>query len=95
MVLVNEAILETLRNNNIPYSCVVPVVSCKKEYMERMKSRGNNEQFIQKMAEHFEEYITNNAQDEYAENIYTLQQGQYLSDLLKTLDIPLIEKIAI
>jgi hypothetical protein len=92
---VNEAILETLKNCNISYFRVVPDVSCKEEYIERMKLRGNNEQFIQKMAEHFEEYVNNNAQDEYAENVYTLQQGQYLLDLLKTLDIPLVEKIAI
>jgi len=91
-VLVNEAILETLRANDIPYSIVTPTVECKDEYIERMKQRGNNEPLIQKLSTNFEKYISENREDEYAEHIYTLEQGQYLSDLFEILQIPLIKK---
>jgi hypothetical protein len=73
-VLVNEAILETLRANDIPYSVVTPTINCKDEYIERMRQRGNNDILIQKLSANFEKYITENREDSYAEHIYTLQQ---------------------
>lgn len=92
VVLVNEAILETLRANDIPYSVVTPTINCKDEYIERMRQRGNNDILIQKLSANFEKYITENREDSYAEHIYTLQQWQYLSDLFEILQIPLIKK---
>jgi hypothetical protein len=73
-VLVNEAILETLRANDISYSVVTPTIDCKDEYIERMRQRGNNDILIQKLSANFEKYITENREDSYAEHIYTLQQ---------------------
>ena len=92
VVLVNEAILETLRAEHIPYSRVTPTIDCKDEYIERMRQRGNNETLIKKIWDNFEKYIAEDSEDTYAEHLYILQQWQYISDLFKTLGIPLIKK---
>lgn len=43
----HQGIIEC-KKHNVPYWRVYPNISCKNEYIERMKNRGNNECFISK-----------------------------------------------
>ena len=88
IVLVNESILELLREKRIPYSLVVPTLDCKEEYKKRMIQRGNDQVLINKITNKFEVYINENLKDNYATVIYRLSKWQYLSDLVNTLRIP-------
>ena len=74
------------RKNGIPYDIVYPSLSCKEEYINRMKSRGNNEYFVKNMQLNFDFYIESCKNDDFASEKIELSNGQFLSDAMKKLD---------
>lgn len=85
IVFINQKVLKHLREQNIDYWVVIPRLNDKKEYSERMRKRGNSQEFVEKMEGNFEEYVRGAGEDSYAEKIITLEKGQYLADILDEL----------
>lgn len=74
------------RQNGIPYDIVYPSFSCKEEYINRMRNRGNNESFVKNMQSNFNFYIESCKNDSFATEKIELSQGQFLSDVMERLD---------
>ena len=79
----NKKLLKYLIDNKINYCLVYANINDKQEYIKRMKNRGNNDIFIEKLTE------TEAWKNQYEENIkdlrpkykIELKKGQYLSDI--------------
>lgn len=86
------------QQNGISYDIVYPSLSCKEEYIDRMRSRGNNEAFIENMQSNFGYYIESCKNDSFAIEKIELSKGQFLSDAIERLDelgrSPLLDKVS-
>jgi len=81
LVSSHDVVREALKINNLEYTIVYPDISCKYEYIERFKQRGNDEGFIKMIENNWEKFITEIESDNFPDKI-KLSQGQYLSRVL-------------
>lgn len=85
-ILISDDICNSfLRDNNFEYWWVYPSMDLKKEYLERCRRRGNNQDFISWYSKMWEEWIFNCKNDQYASKHIELKSNQYLEDVLPNL----------
>ena len=79
-----EKILNYIINNNIPYCLVYPAKELSHEYAQRMKDRGNTDEFVHNMTDIdiWNEFYKQNSTNPYATYKIELKKGQYLSDII-------------
>lgn len=79
----NEKIIEFILENKYEYCLVYADKTLFKEYAERMKNRGNNDLFIEKMTnkKSWNEFYQQNINDKNPTYKIKLKPGQYLSDI--------------
>lgn len=75
------------RTKNIAYWQVFPHKSLKNEYVERMKKRGNNHDFIAYQIKLWDQWIEECKNDKFAAKLIELKSGQYLEDVLPNLKL--------
>ena len=80
----NPLMVEMIYNAGIPYCLVYHSKRCQEEYKERMRKRGNQENFIESMLgdEILEYFYNNSVNDERPAFKIELFEGEYLSDKL-------------
>lgn len=71
-------IRKAMRENGIPYILCYPDISCKEEYMERYRKRGNDDKFLSLMDNNWEKFINDMKNDPCTKRI-VLKEGEYLS----------------
>ena len=72
--------------HNIPYWLIFPDYDCKEEYINRMRNRGNPEEFVQKIATNFDNFVKGCYDDTTAERKIVLHKGEYLADAIKKIE---------
>ena len=79
----NTKIIDFLKENKYDYCLVYADKTLLEEYAERMKKRGNNSIFIEKMTNQksWDEFYKKNINDKYPSYKIKLKSGQYLSDI--------------
>lgn len=75
--------LKALEKEGIDFIVVQPSADQKDDYINRYKSRGNRDKWIDSMASKFELFV-NSSEKFYPGKVLTLEKGQYLSDILHT-----------
>ncbi len=78
----NPVIVEMIYQNQIPYCLVYHSKSCIKEIEERMRKRGNQENFIRSMIDPIDEFYEASVTDTRPAFKIELFEGEYLSDKL-------------
>ena len=79
----NKDLLNYVINNKLKYCLVYPSIDCREEYINRMRLRGNSEQFIKAMTDEkiWNDYYYRNKNDIKPNLKIELKKGQYLSDI--------------
>lgn len=77
----NPAIVNMLFENHIPYCLVFHSKECIKEIEQRMRQRGNQENFIRSMLDPIDEFYANSVSDTRPAIKIELSSGEYLSDI--------------
>lgn len=77
----NLEIVDMLIKNKIPYCLIFHSKDCADEIEQRMRNRGNQENFIRAMVDSINEYYLQNAQDENPCMKIELHRGEYLADV--------------
>jgi len=85
ILVADEIVNDFLVENNYEYWVVYPDISLKEEYLNRCKSRGNNDEFIYWYRELWDEWINMSKRDLYAIKHIELKSNQYLEDVLPNL----------
>lgn len=78
----NPQIVDMIYANNIPYCLVYHSKSCIKEIEERMRNRGNQENFIRSMIDPIDTFYEASVTDTRPAFKIELFEGEYLSDKL-------------
>ena len=78
----NPQIVEMIYENKIPYCLVYHSKSCIKEIEERMRNRGNQENFIRSMLDPIDTFYEASVTDTRPAFKIELFEGEYLSDKL-------------
>ena len=87
-ILVSDNICDDyFREKKIDYWQVFPHKSLKEEYVERMKNRGNNHDFIAYQVKLWDQWIEECQNDKQASKLIELKAGQYLEDVLPNLKL--------
>ena len=85
-ILISDNICDSwLRQNKIVYYQVYPNENLLHEYVERVRSRGNSEVFVNYLIINWKDWIDGCKNDKFASKIIELKQGQYLQDVLANL----------
>lgn len=79
----NTAIVNMINENNIPYCLVFHSKDCTKEIEQRMRDRGNQENFIRAMIDPIDEFYESSIKDTRPCLKIELHSGEYLSDIFK------------
>lgn len=79
----NPAIVNMICENNIPYCLVFHSKDCIQEIEQRMRGRGNQENFIRSMIDPIDEFYENNINDPRPCLKIELHSGEYLSDIFE------------
>ena len=74
-------VIKGLLGKGIEVTLVYPERELKSEYIERFRRRGSSEAFIKPLDSHWDDFLDQLEQQEGCKHI-TLQQKQYLSDVL-------------
>lgn len=82
----NPQIVDMLVKNGIPYCLIFHSKGCADEIEQRMRNRGNQENFIRAMVDSIDEYYVQNVQDENPCMKIELRRGEYLADVFKNPD---------
>lgn len=79
----SKKIMNYIIDKKYEYCLIYANKNLRDEYAERMKNRGNNSTFIEKMTnqEHWDEFYDENVNDKNAKYKIELKSGQYLSDI--------------
>ena len=79
----NKQILDFVISNNIKYCLVYPNLNSREEYANRMRIRGNNEEFIQAMTNEkdWNLFFMKNSNDTKPAFKIELKEGEYLFDI--------------
>jgi hypothetical protein len=83
----NPKVVDLIYNNNIPYCLVYHSKDCVDEIRERMRKRGNQENYIHSMLDPIDKFYQESVEDERPATKIELFKGEYLADKL----LPLIE----
>lgn len=86
LVVPEPFIMGIISGHNLPYVLVYPSIECKKEYSKRMLNRGNSREFAGWFSDYYDKYYLDNENDMMAVKKIKLMPGQYLSDIIETLD---------
>ena len=80
----NPLMVEMIVSENVPYCLVYHSKECQEEYKERMRKRGNQENFIESMLgdEILDYFYNNSVNDQRPAFKIELFKGEYLSDKL-------------
>lgn len=82
----HETVRKALVENNIRFTLVYPHKSCKTEWIERFKNRGNDSKFIDFISNNWNKFIDDMDNDRYIEKKIKLNSNEYINcDLLKKL----------
>lgn len=71
-----------IKNNFLNFWLVYPDQKCKKEYLARMKKRGNNNEFVKNYNENWNDFLLEKENDRSAFKKIVLDKGEYLEDAL-------------
>lgn len=82
LIAAQPAILNKLDDLHIQYMTVAPTTDQKQIYIDRYKSRGNNEKFIKLMFDNFDQFIFDMKSHKNAKHV-SLKKDQYLSSLFQ------------
>jgi len=74
----HEELRDFLRKKKIPFITVAPDVTLKEHYLERYKSRGNAESFIQNMDKNWHNYMSS-IPGHKDDHVFILKEEEYLS----------------
>lgn len=77
-----EEVRKAMAQAGIQYALVFPLNSCKMEFVERYKRRGNPESFVQMLMTNFDKWVFDLYESNDG-NKWVLAPGQYLEDMLK------------
>lgn len=77
-----EEVRKAMAQAGIHYALVFPLNSCKMEFVERYKRRGNPESFVQMLMTNFDKWVFDLYESNDG-NKWVLAPGQYLEDMLK------------
>lgn len=96
----HKEVRQALRDNNIKYFIVHPVLDMKDIIIDRMIQRGNDEKFIEFQKEHFEEFIEEIISELNGDNgfpIVLTKDRPYLSldDIVSMLNIDIPSALAV
>lgn len=86
LVSTHKDVREALNERKIDYTIVYPSIELKGEYIERMKTRGNTQSFINLIDSKWEEFI-NDIEKETHPKLIKLESGQFLSDVLNVAQV--------
>jgi len=75
----NPIIVDMIYKQNIPYCLVYHSKDCVEEYRQRMRSRGNQENFIDSMLDPIDEFYAASTSDERPAFKIELMPNEYLS----------------
>lgn len=75
------------QKNNIPYWLIFPDHDCKDEYIQRMRARGNPEEFVAKIAQNYDNFVKGCFDDPLAERKIVMKKGEYLADIFKRIEL--------
>ncbi|WP_220456036.1 hypothetical protein [Priestia aryabhattai] len=81
LVSSHDVVRKALEDNDIHYTLVYPDISLKEEYIERYKSRGNDEKFISFIESNWNKFI-DDIEDEVFPAKFKLESGEFLSDVI-------------
>lgn len=81
----NPKMVEMIYNNNVPYCLVFHSKDCVEEIRERMRKRGNQENFINAMLDPIDDFYKASQDDKRPMFKIELHKGEYLSDKLLTI----------
>ena len=84
----NPQIVDMIYKNNIPYCLVYHSKDCVEEIAQRMRNRGNQENFIRSMTEPIDEFYKASTEDTRPAFKIELHKGEFLSDKI----LPLLKK---
>lgn len=90
LICQHKQLLLELDKQNIQYIIVYPQKDCIDEYMQRYKTRGNSEEYINKKRKSF--YTQINYLSQNTKNHWILEKGEYLEDRLIKENIYLKER---
>ena len=76
----NPQIVDMIYSNGIPYCLVYHSKDCVEEIAERMRKRGNQENFIRSMTEPIDEFYKASTEDTRPAFKIELHKGEFLSD---------------
>ncbi len=86
----HPSVKQELEDRNIDFFLAIPELNCKEEYLERYKLRGNKDRWINEVIENYDLWITMDY--DLKEEKIILKQGEYIEDVLKKMNVKLIEK---
>ena len=78
--LKNEQIFEYFNNNNIEYYVARPNLSGWKYIEQRLRDRGNSEEFVKQVKDNFKVFVEEFSKDKY--NQIIIEDGKFLEDAL-------------
>lgn len=80
LVSSHKEVRDELKRQGVPYIVVVPDKRLKREYLIRYLKRGDNLEFIDKIMDHWDEWLDDIHETE--KRVVTLDINEYLSDIL-------------
>lgn len=82
----NPQIVDMLLKNNVPYCLIFHSKDCASDIEQRMRNRGNQENFIRTMVASIDGFYVENAQDQKPCMKIELHRGEYLADVFENPD---------
>ena len=76
---------QALEDASIDYITVYPEISAKEAWLERMKGRGNTEDFIAFQNSHWDEFVNGIENEPHGKDIIRLKNNEYIKDAVKKL----------
>lgn len=83
LISCHKELREKLREEKIPYLCVMPEKDLKDEYLKRYKERGNDKEFIKSLKDNWDNY-TKPLPNEF---VFRLKSEEYLYDIIWALPV--------
>lgn len=78
----HDVVRDALKENDINYILVYPILGAKEEYINRYCTRGSNENFIKFIDSHYEEFVNNMKLESFPQKV-ELSYEETIDDLLK------------